>query len=908
MGRLITGAGFTGTIGGNITVYGTPERQTITVADVAGTVTFDPSFNKGGDTIVLAKSAASYTIAQSGSTVVLSDGDSRIVIPVGTIANTIQFSDGDRALLFSGGVKIGQQAVTTTAATITATGTTKSTLAADAATQAARLVLSEESVSVGGNVMVYGTAGVESVLVVGKGKITFDPSFNKGGDILSIPYSASEVSAQRAGSAVLLKNENVQLTVPVGTIGATINFSGDTRSLKFADGAFKLGQSSVTADLTPVNQIPSALTKNHLKIGYYYDFMNSHMTDEDFDSIFRQAKEDGFGGIQFELTVSVDKNGVLQDPLGYDRLFKLVDRVHELGLDVSLIYNWCIGSDNAAYIDTTYRIDEFKISPDFPTKNLIDSIYKYFHDNAEKFNSHNIDYVLLFNSNAPEIFQLNKKSWQETFDKLSLEINALISVTFSPVSNDIYDYWDSDIRNSAYIYDHLDFVSLWVRWENQPIKNDNSTIDDNITAALYIYPSIYDEIKNLIESIDKPLILISNAFGAPNALDGGWDPYRWHLERSDFLPASDLQMEAFKTVLSLSRTYFSDYISAYVMGNVEPWGLAPNASTVSYNWSRADLTRLPEELFNFFADFNFDTSMDRRMIYAGSLSLSGGDGDDRIILADPQYVVRFNFNQWFGSKSDGVESIDISVNGGVSTSRLNVNAVGKDQWYLAEGRVYSNKPISGLTITIDPAGQFIDFIDTIYTGPFQSQTLTSEQGVRAKGLTADWAKKSWILNGDGITFTFSRPNAFQEVSLFGGAGVDEVILSKSPYVDQYFRLTDIEVVSDPNGAKVVDALPRSLIIYLDSKNPTDLSFLAVDAIISPTSKIKTSLEGGKLTYENSNKYAGYDYLDAILIENGVRWETRLIFVVDTEIETHFTYASRYDFPLQSNPDYTITFG
>ncbi|MFM8500313.1 MAG: hypothetical protein ACKOAN_10030, partial [Chakrabartia sp.] len=61
VGRLITGAGYTGTIGGNITVYGTPERQTITVADVAGTVTFDPSFNKGGDTIVLAKSASAYT-------------------------------------------------------------------------------------------------------------------------------------------------------------------------------------------------------------------------------------------------------------------------------------------------------------------------------------------------------------------------------------------------------------------------------------------------------------------------------------------------------------------------------------------------------------------------------------------------------------------------------------------------------------------------------------------------------------------------------------------------------------------------------------------------------------------------------------------------------------------------------
>ncbi len=245
MGRLITGAGFTGTIGGNITVYGTPERQTITVADVTGTVTFDPSFNKGGDTIVLAKSAASYTIAQSGSTVILSDGDSRIVIPVGTVANTVQFSDGDRTLIFSSGVKIGSQAVTTTATTITATGTSKSTLAADSATQAARLVLSEESASIGGNVAVYGTAAAESVSVVGEGRTTFDPSFNKGGDTVAFSDPATRFSATKAGSSVTLTKGQISVVLPVGTVGLDVNFAGDARVLKFAGGAFLLGKDTL---------------------------------------------------------------------------------------------------------------------------------------------------------------------------------------------------------------------------------------------------------------------------------------------------------------------------------------------------------------------------------------------------------------------------------------------------------------------------------------------------------------------------------------------------------------------------------------------------------------------------------------------------------------------------------------
>lgn len=247
MGRLITGAGYTGTIGGNITVYGTAERQTITVADVAGTITFDPSFNKGGDTIVLGKSAASYTIAQSGSTVILSYGDSRIVIPVGTVANTVQFSDGDRTLIFSSGVKIGSQAVTTTAATITATGTAKSTLAADAATQAARLVLSEESASIGGNVAVYGTAAAESVSVVGGGRITFDPSFNKGGDTVAFSDPATRFSATKAGSSVTLTKGQISVVLPVGTVGLDVNFAGDARVLKFAGGAFLLGKDTLAA-------------------------------------------------------------------------------------------------------------------------------------------------------------------------------------------------------------------------------------------------------------------------------------------------------------------------------------------------------------------------------------------------------------------------------------------------------------------------------------------------------------------------------------------------------------------------------------------------------------------------------------------------------------------------------------
>ncbi len=256
MAQFITGAGFAGTIGGAVTVYGTAERQTITVADVKGTVTFDPSFNRGGDTIVFTKPASSYVIAQSGSTVILTTNDNQVIVPVGTTAITLQFADGDRSLIYSGSFKLGDQIVNSTSASITALGSTKSALSLDTSTQAARLVLNQETVSVGGNVTVYGTLGSEAVSIAGGGQITFDPSFNKGGDTISLAKSASNYTAQRSGSSVLLKSSDNTISIPVGTVGATVDFAGDKKTVIFADGAFKVGSEISTATASKLSTSP----------------------------------------------------------------------------------------------------------------------------------------------------------------------------------------------------------------------------------------------------------------------------------------------------------------------------------------------------------------------------------------------------------------------------------------------------------------------------------------------------------------------------------------------------------------------------------------------------------------------------------------------------------------------------
>ena len=104
-------------------------------------VTFDPSFNRGGDVIILPNQANTYTAALVGSAVLLSGADQSLSIPVGVSGLTLRFADVERTLLFTGGaVKVGDQTIGSTATALTPAtvqasasidnGTTSTTLSA----------------------------------------------------------------------------------------------------------------------------------------------------------------------------------------------------------------------------------------------------------------------------------------------------------------------------------------------------------------------------------------------------------------------------------------------------------------------------------------------------------------------------------------------------------------------------------------------------------------------------------------------------------------------------------------------------------------------------------------------------------------------------------------------------------
>ena len=201
--------------------------------DEAGLVAFDPSFNKGGDIIRLSGNAAEWQVIRSGSSALFVDGDTFVQLSIGTAGTPIVFDDGMRSLRYDSGaatMKIGSQAFGTAFVTVTADpdGTLLPT-GADAAADARLFLAAGTSASAGGKIGIFGTASTELLSLL-SGTISLDPSFNKGGDIISFNLPATDFLASRVGSSVLLDSATTDALIPIGTTGTTLTFTdGDDR-------------------------------------------------------------------------------------------------------------------------------------------------------------------------------------------------------------------------------------------------------------------------------------------------------------------------------------------------------------------------------------------------------------------------------------------------------------------------------------------------------------------------------------------------------------------------------------------------------------------------------------------------------------------------------------------------------
>lgn len=237
--RLVTASGFAGEIGGRTgEVFGTNGFEDITVALVVGTIQFDASFNRGGDVIRLDGNASDWRVELASSSAVFSVGNTFIVVPIGTEGMAVVFDDGLRALRYdeaANKAQIGTQEITELPEVITTAaspGAVPDNVDPDAAAQL--LMAAGGWVMAGGNLVIYGTAGTETVRIL-HGQIELDPSFNRGGDGIFVDAWTGDFTASLVGSNVLLDGPQIDLLFPVGTTGTSLNFRNGERIFGFND-------------------------------------------------------------------------------------------------------------------------------------------------------------------------------------------------------------------------------------------------------------------------------------------------------------------------------------------------------------------------------------------------------------------------------------------------------------------------------------------------------------------------------------------------------------------------------------------------------------------------------------------------------------------------------------------------
>ena len=247
------------TVSGTGSVIGSSGLQDVTVLERAGTITFDPAFNHGGDRIHLAGDAAGWSVFLNGSTAVLSDGDTTVNIPVGRSVLDLIFDDGVRGLGFdaaSGSIVIGAQALAGTPALLSAPAQDATSTDPVDADVVSRAVLAHGAdVTLGGGLAIFGSPDAEAVTLLAGSSATFDPSFNSGGDIIALGDDAGRFTAVRSGSTVAIVGDDLSIVLPIGTDSTTLRFADGDRALYYdpADGAVHLGADIVGANAVPLH-------------------------------------------------------------------------------------------------------------------------------------------------------------------------------------------------------------------------------------------------------------------------------------------------------------------------------------------------------------------------------------------------------------------------------------------------------------------------------------------------------------------------------------------------------------------------------------------------------------------------------------------------------------------------------
>lgn len=250
--RVVALGNFTGGwAGSDGDIFGTNAGiQDITIFNRPGSVRLDGSFSTGGDLVRLSGNAVDYVVSLAGSNAVLSDGDTEVRIPIGTAGTALLFEDGLRTLIFTGGeARIGGQVVGSAISVLTAPAEAGTIPSVGDSVSGRVIVGAGASVSISGDVSVFGTDAHETLDIIG-GDVRL---FGKGGDTLILPEAATSFTARIQGSNAILVSGDLELSVPIDLASTTLRFTDGDRALLFdiTASAVKIGDQVIGT--TPIH-------------------------------------------------------------------------------------------------------------------------------------------------------------------------------------------------------------------------------------------------------------------------------------------------------------------------------------------------------------------------------------------------------------------------------------------------------------------------------------------------------------------------------------------------------------------------------------------------------------------------------------------------------------------------------
>ncbi len=360
--------------------------------------------------------------------------------------------------------------------------------------------------------------------------------------------------------------------------------------------------------VAPPVVVVDALHKNYAKIGYYNDQQSQSSSDQLFHDWIDRFASTGYTGVTFELTVSVDNNGVLLHNLTYDRMYQLIDYAKSKGLATGILYNWTFNDSNSDYIaEAIYG----QINPTgFSTVELLNSADRFFQAESIKFKQHNVDIVWVANEMQDSFTDAYVPKWTAILTNIrsvypgKISTFARSSGHYSASTVDVYKVWQL-----------MDAVSI----RAVPFASDTPIYDADTVASRFFFDPIrnyhfVDEVKQAKLTYGKPIVLSLTAFATDTTMSGGDDPT---YAQSVAYPASFntlARATMYDAYLRLVSNSLQGVVTSMVIGNYEPWATFTFTQPSWDAFKHFSLTLFPDDVTSILREYFNDPTHYRLLV------------------------------------------------------------------------------------------------------------------------------------------------------------------------------------------------------------------------------------------------------------------------------------------------------